>query len=94
MEDLHLWGYRRYGIYPADCMGGEREKGVVRGVLEDLLPHRTWVGVQEEAWRTCTSGATGGKIGAWQTVWVERERRALLEDLEGCWRTFSPIDVL
>ena len=36
MEDLHLRGYRRYGIYPADCMEGEREKGVVRGVLEDF----------------------------------------------------------
>ena len=75
MEDLHLRGYRRYGIYPADCMGGEREKGVVRGVLEDLLPHRTRLGVQEEAWRTCTSGATRSGESTRQTVWGERERQ-------------------
>ena len=44
VEDLHLRGYRRWGPYSADCMGGEREKGIVRGLgglLEDLLPHRT-----------------------------------------------------
>ena len=75
VEDLHLRGYRRYGWYMADCMGGEREKGVVRGVLEDLLPHRTRLGVQEEAWRTCTSGATRSGESTRQTVWGERERQ-------------------
>ena len=52
MEDLHLRGYRRYGIYPADCMEGEREKGVVRGVLEDLLPHTNQLGVLQIHWRS------------------------------------------
>ena len=36
MEDLHLRGYRRYGIYPADCMEGEREKGT-EGHTSSLL---------------------------------------------------------